>query len=44
MNTNNGVNWRRFIVPKKVEKINDHLFIIIDQRRMDDVNDGTNNF
>jgi len=27
MNTNNGVNWRRFIVPKKVEQINDHLFV-----------------
>jgi len=27
VNTNNGVKWRRFVVPKKVEKINDHLFI-----------------
>jgi len=27
MNMNNGVKWRRFIVPKKVEQINDHLFI-----------------
>jgi len=27
MNTNNGVKWRRFILPKKVEQINDHLFI-----------------
>jgi len=27
MNTNNGVKWRRFIVPNKVEQINDHLFI-----------------
>jgi len=27
MNTNNGVKWRRFIVPKKVEKINDYVFI-----------------
>jgi len=26
VNTNNGVKWRRFIVPKKVEQINDHLF------------------
>jgi len=25
MNTNNGVKLRRFIVPKKVEQINDHL-------------------
>jgi len=24
MNTNNGVKWRRFIVPKKVEQINDY--------------------
>jgi len=29
MNTNNDVKWRKFIVPKKVEKINDHLFILI---------------
>jgi len=27
MNTNNDVKWKRFIVPKKVEEINDHLFI-----------------
>jgi len=27
MSTNNGVKWRRFIVPKKVEQINDHLFV-----------------
>jgi len=27
MNTNNGVKWRRFIVPEKVEQIDDHLFI-----------------
>jgi len=27
MNTNNGVKWRRFIVPKKVEQINDYLLI-----------------
>jgi len=25
MNTNNGVKWRRFIVPKKFEKANDKL-------------------
>jgi len=30
MNTNNGVKWR-FIVPKKVEQINDHLFIYTDK-------------
>jgi len=27
MNMNKGVKWRRFIVPKKVEQINDYLFI-----------------
>jgi len=27
VNTNNGVKWRIFIVPKKVEQINDQLFI-----------------
>jgi len=27
MNTNKEVEWWRFIVPKKVEQINDHLFI-----------------
>jgi len=27
MNTNKEVEWRRLIVPKKVEHINDHLFI-----------------
>jgi len=27
MNSNNGVKWGRFIVPKKVEQVNDHLFI-----------------
>jgi len=27
MNTNNGVKWRKFIVPKKFEQINYHLFI-----------------
>jgi len=27
MNTCNGVKWRGFIVPKKVEQINDYLFI-----------------
>jgi len=27
MNTNKEVEWRRFIVAKKVEQINDHLFI-----------------
>jgi len=27
MNTINGVKWTRFIEPKKVEQMNDHLFI-----------------
>jgi len=27
VNTKNGVKWRRFIVPKEVERIIDHLFI-----------------
>jgi len=27
VNTNNVVKWRRFIVPKKVEQINGHLFM-----------------
>jgi len=27
MNMNNGVKWRRFIVPRNVEQNNDHLFI-----------------
>jgi len=27
MNTNKGMKWRRFTVPKKVEQINDYLFI-----------------
>jgi len=27
MNANNGVKWKRFTMPKKVEHINDYLFI-----------------
>jgi len=27
MNANKEVEWRRLVVPKKVEQINDHLFI-----------------
>jgi len=27
MNRNKEVEWRRFIVPEKVEQINDYLFI-----------------
>jgi len=30
VNTNKGVKWRRFIMSKKVEQINDYLFIGID--------------
>jgi len=40
MNTNNGVKLRRFIVPKKVEKINDHLFI--DTYKSNNINIGVN--
>jgi len=31
MNMNKEVEWRRFIVPKKDEQINDHLFIHTDK-------------
>jgi len=31
MNTNNGVKWRRFKMPKKVEQINDQLFMDTDK-------------
>jgi len=27
MNTNNGVKWRRLIVPQNVQQINNYLFI-----------------
>jgi len=40
MNTNNGVKWRRFIVPKKVERINDHLFI--DPCKLNNIQIGVN--
>jgi len=40
MNTNNDVKWRRFIVPKKVEQINDHLFI--DTYKSNNINIGVN--
>jgi len=44
MNTNNGVKWRRFIVPKKVEQINDLLFIDTSQNNTKiGVNDMTVN-
>jgi len=40
VNRNNGVKWRRFIVPKKVEQINDHLFI--DTYKSNNINIGVN--
>jgi len=40
MNTNEEVEWRRFIVPKKVEQINDHLFI--DTYKSNNINIGVN--
>jgi len=40
VNTNNGVNWRRFIVPQKVEQINGHLFI--DTYRSNNIKIGMN--
>jgi len=41
VNTNNGVKWRRFIVPKTVEQINDHLFI--DTYKSNNIKIGVNN-
>jgi len=41
MNTNNDVKWRRFIVPKKVEQINEHLFI--DTYKSNSIKIGVNN-
>jgi len=43
VNTNNSVKWRRFIVPKKAEQINDHLFIDTSQITKIGVNDMTVN-
>jgi len=40
MNTNKEVEWRRFIVPKKVEQINDHLFI--DTNKSNNIKIGVN--
>jgi len=37
MNSNNGVKWRRFIVPEKDEQINDHL--CIDMYKSNNIND-----
>jgi len=41
MNTNNGVKWRRFKVPKEVEQINNHLFI--DTYKSNNIKIGVNN-
>jgi len=41
VNTNNGAKWRRFIVPKKVEQINYHLFI--DTFKSNNIKIGVNN-
>jgi len=40
MKTNYDVKWRKFIVPKKVEQINDHLFI--DTHKSNNINIGVN--
>jgi len=40
MNTNKEVEWRRFIVPKEVEHINDHLFI--DTHKSNNIQIGVN--
>jgi len=40
MNTINGVKWRRFIVPKIVKQINDHLFR--DTHKSNNINIGVN--
>jgi len=40
MNTNKEVEWMRFIGPKKVEQINDHLFI--DTYKSNNINIGLN--
>jgi len=40
VNTNNGVKWRRFIVHKKVEQIDDYLFI--DSCKSNKINIGVN--
>jgi len=40
VNTNNGMQWRRFIVPKKVEQINDYVFL--DTYRANKIKIGVN--
>jgi len=37
---NNSVKWRRFIVPEKVEQINDHL--VIDTYKSNNITMGVN--
>jgi len=40
VNTNNGVKWRRFIVPKKFEQINNCLYI--DTNKSNNIQIGVN--
>jgi len=40
MNRPNGVKWRRFIVPKKVEQINEYVFI--DSYKSNNIKIGVN--
>jgi len=40
VNTNKGVKWRRFIVPKKFENIYDYLFI--DTYKLNKIKVGVN--
>jgi len=40
VNTNNCVKWKKFIMPKKVEQINDHLFI--DNYKSNNIKIGVN--
>jgi len=42
VNTNNGVKWRRFLVPKKVEQINDHSGLFIDTYKSNNIKLGVN--
>jgi len=40
VNTNNGVKWRRFIVLKNVEQINDYKFL--DSHKSNNIKVGVN--
>jgi len=42
MNTNNGMKWRRFIVPKKLKKTNDFLFT--ETYKSNNIKIGVNDF